>query len=662
MKRSYSWRLTKPLRLIAIWVVKMRNDLKVKISWLAFLIRRSKAVLQHQGVMALAQRVYRYLYSVSMRNRHSLTTKTSFANLDKSTADSLEIEIIVSFIIPVYDRTDILQIAIDSALQQTVSAIEVIVVTDGSPPETMQALKRYFNHPKVKIYNFPTSSGNAVRGRNKGICEARGRYLAFLDSDDIAMPDRVERCLPLLESGRADVVYGGWEAIVDGSRQIEGIKDGDVFYSPNASLEMLVEVCVPCQSTVIVRRSVFETTGLLKPTMKYREDHELWARLAFFGAVFLSLPCVLTKLRLHSGNNELNFKREEDNWASLLKEEYKVVGPKPRKIAFILPGVGISGGIAVVFKHAQLLMKNGNDAFIINVGEVGDGAWFTNNSVPIVHISDRRSYLFDRIDLLVATGWTTAEWLDKFQARRKLYFVQSDERRFYDSDVLREKVRETYLKPCEYFTEARWIQKMLREEFGHEAYYVPNGIDTTQFYPDDPIREKPARKLRVLLEGPIIIPFKGVADSYAAVSDLDCEIWIVSSAGEPPSNWRFDRFFEGVGFGEMRKIYSSCDIFLKMSRVEGFFGPPMEAMACGCAVVVGKVTGYDEYITHDVNALVVEQGDINGATLAVSQLISDAALRNRLVSGGFRTVKDWGWDRSAAAMLKVIEQDADLTR
>ena len=565
-------------------------------------------------------------------------------------------EILVSFVIPVYDRTDVLRAAITSALTQSIREIEVVIVTDGSPPETIDVVNEFKNHHQVRIFNYPRSSGNAVRGRNKGILESRGRYVAFLDSDDLAMHDRIEKSLPYLEGGSADVVYGAWEAVIDGSRVIPGIANGQVIYSPDSDLKMLVESCVPCQSTVTVRRALFDVAGYLKPAMQYREDHELWARLAFFGGKFKSISSVLTQLRLHSGNNELNFKKCDDHWSKRVIDEYEKKGPIPKKIAFLLPGVGISGGIAVVFKHIELLMQEGFDAFVINIGDEGDGAWYPDNPVPIIHISDPRSYVFEGIDLLFATGWSTAEWLDKFTAKRKLYFVQSDERRFFEDRPLVDKIHKTYLMPCEYLTEAIWVKKMLLEEFGHVAHYVPNGIDIDRFFPGEPMERKPSGKIRILLEGPIVIPFKGVSDSYAAIEGLDCEVWIVSSAGSPPNDWKYDKFFHGVSFGDMRSIYSSCDVFLKMSRVEGFFGPPMEAMACGCSVVVGKVTGYEEYIVDGVNALVVEQGDVSAARQAVIRLMGDSRLRENLIQGGFDTVTQWGWDRSKRAMLSLVDK------
>jgi glycosyltransferase involved in cell wall biosynthesis len=155
------------------------------------------------------------------------------------------------------------------------------------------------------------------------------------------------------------------------------------------------------------------------------------------------------------------------------------------------------------------------------------------------------------------------------------------------------------------------------------------------------------------LEGPIDIPFKGMEDAFLAVQDLDCEIWCISSAGKPRSGWRCDRFFEKVPMIDMKRIYSSCDIFLKMSRIEGFFGPPLEMMACGGACVVGEVTGYDEYIVHGYNALVVREGDVEGAKNAVRELIQDIALREKLIENGKKTASLWRWEPSIDELERI---------
>jgi len=335
---------------------------------------------------------------------------------------------------------------------------------------------------------------------------------------------------------------------------------------------------------------------------------------------------IADKSRLYIGYNELN---------RLLKST-------KGKVVYILPSNKISGGVAVIIKHANMLRDNGYNVFLLSVSE-SESPWvvWVENNVPIFSIKSIAKHMLEDIDILIMTFWETVKIARTIKANRKIYFVQSDERKFYDSSEKIKQVQSTYVKGFEYITEAKWIQEWLKKEFGIQAYYVPNGIDQNLFYKTECIEKK--TKLRVLLEGALTIPFKGVADAYQAVKDLNCEIWIVSNDGVPPRNWRYNKFFNSVPMSKMREIYSSCDVMLKMSRIEGFFGPPMEAMACGCAVVVGKCTGYDEYIISGHNALVVEQGDIHGATQAVKRLLENVSMRNKLISNGYETVKQWPW-------------------
>jgi len=326
-----------------------------------------------------------------------------------------------------------------------------------------------------------------------------------------------------------------------------------------------------------------------------------------------------------------------------------------KNIFFLVPGAAISGGIAVVFQHANRLLEKGYSVKILSLNNKNNGSWFPNQKVEIIPYREAKKILqSEKIDILIATSYSTAFTVDVAKARRKIYFVQSDESRFFpENPRLCEVIKKTYTLPIEYITEAKWIQKWLKDEFGHESHYVPNGIDLELFKKVEPIAPK-SNKPRILIEGSINVPFKGMDEAYAAVKDLECELWIVSNNGKPKKGWKYNRFFESVPYGKMNEIYSSCDIFLKMSKVEGFFGPPMEAMACGCAVVVGKVTGFDEYIKDDYNALVVEQGDIEGARKAVKRLIEDIDLRKRLIENGYRTAREWSWNNSVVTLEKII--------
>ncbi|QOS81362.1 glycosyltransferase [Paenibacillus sp. JNUCC31] len=561
----------------------------------------------------------------------------------------------ISVVIPVYDRTDVLRQSIDSILNQTYQNYELIIVCDGSPAETLKIVDEYVDHEKVRIFKYYNNSGNAVRGRNKAIREARGEFLAFQDSDDIAELNRLEISLNYINEFKADVVYGGWRALVDGSRMID-IKDGQEVLSPDCGYDELLKMCVPCQSTVMLRLDAVRAVGGLKTKMRYREDHELWLRMAYKGYKFKSIPLMLTNLRLHSNNLELSFKDDDNRWFNLMLEEHKNIIEMKPKIAYLIPGCGISGGIAVVCQHANRLLNRGYDVLLITEDNHREINWFPNQKVEIIGVDEAPANL----DILVATGWSTAYTIAYIPAKRKVYFVQSDESRFYPAGSIEsQKAWDSYKFDYEYMTEAKWIQKWLKEKFGHNATYVPNGLDENIIFQTDPITKK-GDKVRVLLEGPIDIPFKGMEDAFNAINDLDCEVWCVSSAGKPKKEWKCDVFFEKVPMSQMNQIYSSCDILVKLSRVEGFFGPPLEMMACGGTCVVADVTGHDEYIVDNYNALVVKIGDVEGAKQAVKKLIEDTELRQRLIANGRKTAEEWRWEPSIDTLEELYYKNHSI--
>jgi O-antigen biosynthesis protein len=329
----------------------------------------------------------------------------------------------------------------------------------------------------------------------------------------------------------------------------------------------------------------------------------------------------------------------------LLANDYSLHNKK-MKIAYLIPGCGVSGGIAVVCQHVNRLQSRGYKVLLVS--ETNDKVidWFPNQLVPIISLADYPN----NVDILVATAWSTSFRVALLEAKHKFYFVQSDETRFHEADSAWEHItRLSYKIDFNYITEARWIKKWLLDGFGHSALLVPNGLDQKIFFPTKPISPR-GKKTRVLLEGAIGLPYKGMRQAFEAVEHLDVEVWCVSSYGKPEKSWKCDRFFEHVPMTNMRQVYSSCDILLKLSQVEGFFGPPMEMMACGGAVVVGRVTGYDEYIVDEFNALVVDALDPLQAANAIQRLIDDPLLKEKLVINGSKTALEWEWDTSIDAL------------
>jgi glycosyltransferase involved in cell wall biosynthesis len=403
----------------------------------------------------------------------------------------------------------------------------------------------------------------------------------------------------------------------------------------------------------MAKTSALRKVGGLKADFKYCEDYELWLRLAYRKYKLKNIPYPLTTIRLHSSNLEGAYKSNEKAFIRKALEEHKSLPDFKPTIGFVVPGVGISGGIMVVFQHANRLIQKGYDVIVFstNPNSCSQPDWFENLLAEVRFIGEISKF---NLDVVFATHWSTAYEVNTLDVTRKLYFIQSDETRFNPAGSTEsELAKKTYSMNFEHVVIARWLQDWLQKEFKKKSYYVPNGVDRMIFYPDKPIEPK-KDKIRVLIEGPIDIPFKGVEDAYTVVHDMDCEVWIVSNSGKPKADWRYDRFFENVMHHNMRKIYSNCDVLVKMSRVEGFFMPPLEMMSCGGTVITGKVTGYDEYIIDGYNALVVEQGDIAGARNALIKLIQDRELLNKLKEGGLETSQRWSWERSNDLLELVI--------
>lgn len=287
-------------------------------------VKRGVKILKQAAIL---RQILRIVNSKANRLRRNLKT-------GKSTTPETPL---VSVIIPIYDRTAILAEAIDSVLKQSYQNFELLLVLDGSPEATELVAMSFAKDPRVRIHKFDESSGTAVRQRNLAIALAEGHYVSFLDSDDVMHHDRLKKSVEELNAG-ADVVYGAWRAKLDGTREIDQLKDGQLVYSTTCDYASLLKACIPCQSTVTLRAELFDSIGLIKSNLRYREDHELWMRAAYSGAKFQVIPDELCTLRLHSGNNELNFLDQDQHWEAMALADHKSNGPTKAEFLKSLDG------------------------------------------------------------------------------------------------------------------------------------------------------------------------------------------------------------------------------------------------------------------------------------------------------------------------------------
>lgn len=232
---------------------------------------------------------------------------------------------IFSVAIPVHNRTKDLVMAIDSVMHQTLDSFEIILVTNGSPKDTLDIINHYVNQNKNKIraFYYEDNTGNACRGRNRAIIEARGEYISFLDSDDSYLKHTLATVLNAFQLSGADVVAGCVEWEVDGSRQVDGVYNGFRNRPCPVNVPVLLRNNPFMTCAVHIRRDVLLKFGGFRPQQRYLEDLECWLRLANNGCKFFYSPEILAKYKLHAGNTELNFIDEKSEWFRKMWSVYK---------------------------------------------------------------------------------------------------------------------------------------------------------------------------------------------------------------------------------------------------------------------------------------------------------------------------------------------------
>ncbi len=204
---------------------------------------------------------------------------------------------LVSVIIPAYNRGSLLAHAIESALAQTYSCIEIIVVNDGS---TDSVTRETAEHYKGRIVYIEQENTGVAAARNKGIAAARGKIIALLDSDDVWLPAKLAVEIEALRRHPdAGLVCSSYYLIDDAGNRIgmQLLPEGVWKPLPELLLNMTVSPC-----TVIFPREFVEEIGPFDPALNGADDWDWFLRLAARGYDFYRVSQPLAEYRRHEGN------------------------------------------------------------------------------------------------------------------------------------------------------------------------------------------------------------------------------------------------------------------------------------------------------------------------------------------------------------------------
>jgi glycosyltransferase involved in cell wall biosynthesis len=254
----------------------------------------------------------------------------------------MESKSLVSVIIIFLNAERFIEEAIESVLQQTYTAWELLLVDDGSTDSSTQIARRYAERLPGRVH-YLEHDGHANLGmsasRNLGIRHARGEFIAFLDADDVWLPHKLEEQVAILNAHpQAAMLYGrtqkwfGWTGDPEDIQKdalTELAVEPETLAQPPVLLTRFLknEHVYPCTCSMLVRRATFDTVGMFEES--FRGAYE---DMVFHTKVFLNAPVFV------SGRCWDRYRRHADNsWKRMVKAGlYDPLNPNPLRKTYLL--------------------------------------------------------------------------------------------------------------------------------------------------------------------------------------------------------------------------------------------------------------------------------------------------------------------------------------
>lgn len=276
--------------------------------------------------------------------------------------------VLVTVLLPVYNGEKYIREAVDSILKQTYENFELIIIDDGSTDKTLSILKEY-EKKDTRIRLVSRENKGLIATLNEGAELALGEWIARMDADDIAMPNRLELQLNWINQTESDIA-GTWVSFF-------GAKDFRVWKGYQSDEAIKVDMLFKCP---LVHPSIMIRANLLRrlkydPVAEKAEDYDLWVRAAMQGAKMSNVPEVLLKYRQHDlqvtvlaseAQKSMTEKRRESYFEYFVSLNKVEVDSFAAKVAF---GFDSSASRALYLERADNFFKQLNCKISLNARE-----------------------------------------------------------------------------------------------------------------------------------------------------------------------------------------------------------------------------------------------------------------------------------------------------
>jgi|TARA_B110000438_G_scaffold219912_1_gene212927 glycosyltransferase involved in cell wall biosynthesis len=342
----------------------------------------------------------------------------------------------------------------------------------------------------------------------------------------------------------------------------------------------------------------------------------------------------------------------------------------------------ISGGNRALFEYANRLKEKGHEVrwFVlakhykwfrldkkIRASRTGvkivppETIDWIDNTIPIEVLPINHPKYIPEADVIVATAWQTADFAAKLSVNKGVlfYFILH-----YESLWTRYKSRalKTYDLSCRKLVCSNWIKNNLVEKHGQNADVLVIPVDRDIFF----CKEKKWNSTRRICLLHHDYEWKGYVEGIEAIKKVkqqgqEVELVVFGEKLEDPQP-----LFDAAGFSfeyhyrpareQLRKIYTSCDIFLCASWYEGLGLTAMEAMACRCSLVTTDTGGCLEYAVNGQTALVSPPRDIDSLSQNLVRLLDDEILLKTLSENGCQKIAEFEWEKSCDQLISLFKE------
>lgn len=342
----------------------------------------------------------------------------------------------------------------------------------------------------------------------------------------------------------------------------------------------------------------------------------------------------------------------------------------------MLPAIGHSGGIDVIYKYTEFFVKNGHDVIIYKSIKAPNMHRYTSEIQNKVHQlycsikaikSLKNKHIYDKFvfssnnksirnaDVIIATAWPTAyevAQLDECKGK-KYYFIQDFE--IWDNPALG---LGSYKLPLNKIVISSWINTQLKTSLEIGPFpIVPNGIDIEKYHNKNKKNITAQKGISFLMLNHTLKK-KGIENGIKAFEQVrksypnaKLRAFGTCSGKNLP---KYVEYFQNPSQRTIVDLYCKSDIFIFPSIEEGWGLTPLEAMACYCAVV-GTKTGFVlDLGRHEQNMMISEPGDINGMVENILSLIQDNNLYKKICLNGYQTVKGLSWNCSYQKLYSLL--------